>query len=164
MNETTTLPSRKKQLSEAVLGNGKPGRQKVKHIPENDSSEAHSRLILATIVAFRDGDFSVRLPADWTGMDAQIAEAFNQTIAKKEHILKEVTRLSATVGKEGRLRQRMSLPGAIGAWADGGGFHEYTHRRSCAAHDRNCANHRRSGQGRPRSVDGPGGGRAVAEG
>jgi methyl-accepting chemotaxis protein len=117
MNETTTLPSHKKQPSETVLGNGKPSRQKVKYIPEKDSSETHSRLILAMIVAFRDGDFSVRLPAGWTGMDAQIAEAFNQTIAKKEHILKEVTRLSTTVGKEGRLRERMSLPGAIGAWA-----------------------------------------------
>jgi HAMP domain-containing protein len=117
MNETSILPSRKKQPSEAVLVNGKPGRQKTRHIPSKDSSEAHSRLILATIVAFRDGDFSVRLPAGWTGMDAQIAEAFNQTIAQKEHILKEVTRLSATVGKEGRLRERMSLPGAVGAWA-----------------------------------------------
>ena len=29
----------------------------------------------------------------------------------------EITRLSATVGKEGRLRQRMSLPGAVGGWA-----------------------------------------------
>ena len=117
MNETTTLPPRKKQPSKALLGNGKPGRQNVRHIPSKDSSEAHSRLILATIVAFRDGDFSVRLPAGWAGMEAQIAEAFNQTIAKKEHILKEVTRLSATVGKEGRLRERMSLPGAVGAWA-----------------------------------------------
>ena len=75
MNDTTTLPSRKKQPPEAVLGNGQPGRQKVKHIPAKDSSEARSRLILATIVAFRDGDFSVRLPAGWTGLDAQIAEA-----------------------------------------------------------------------------------------
>lgn len=75
MNETTTLSSRKKRPSEAILGNGKPGRQKMKHIPSKDSSEAHSRLILATIVAFRDGDFSVRLPAGWTGVDAQIAEA-----------------------------------------------------------------------------------------
>ena len=29
----------------------------------------------------------------------------------------EVTRVSETVGKEGRLRQRMSMPGAIGGWA-----------------------------------------------
>ena len=82
-----------------------------------DTVEARSRQILAAITAFRDGDFSVRLPADWDGTDGRIAEAFNQTIGHEDHIAREVARLSVTVGKEGRLRQRMSLPGALGGWA-----------------------------------------------
>ena len=82
-----------------------------------ESAEARSRQILTAIVAFRDGDFSVRLPADWSGIDGRIAEAFNQTIAHEERIAREVRRLSVTVGKEGRLKQRMSLPGAVGDWA-----------------------------------------------
>ncbi len=117
MSETITPPARKKSRSEAGLDNGTPSKQKSWRAPTKDTSENRSRLILATIVAFREGDFSVRLPSNWTGVDAQIAEAFNQTIAQKEHIVHEVTRLSTTVGKEGRLRQRMSLPGALGAWA-----------------------------------------------
>ncbi len=68
-------------------------------------------------MAFRDGDFSARLPADWPGIDGRIAEAFNQTIGREEIISREVRRLSVTVGKEGRLKQRMSLPGAVGDWA-----------------------------------------------
>src|SRR5271165_4693463 len=79
--------------------------------------EARSRQILKALVAFRDGDFSARLPADWPGIEGRIAEAFNQTIVREEIISREVRRLSATVGKEGRLKQRMSLPGAIGDWA-----------------------------------------------
>ena len=75
------------------------------------SAESRSRLILAAIVAFRDGDFSVRLPADWTGMDARIAEAFNQAIAHEDHISREVARLSVTVGKEGRLSSACRCPG-----------------------------------------------------
>ena len=46
--------------------------------------EERSRQILAAMLAFRDGDFSVRLPADWAGIDGRIAEAFNQTIAHDE--------------------------------------------------------------------------------
>ena len=84
--------------------------------PTADSS-ARSRLLLAAIISFRDGDFSRRLPSDWDGIAGQIATAFNQAIAHEHQILAEVTRLSATVGKEGRLRQRMSLPGALGGWA-----------------------------------------------
>jgi HAMP domain-containing protein/signal transduction histidine kinase/DNA-binding response OmpR family regulator len=87
-----------------------------KGMPE-DSAEARLRQVLKAFVAFRDGDFSVRLPADWPGIDGRIAEAFNQTIGREETITREVRRLSVTVGKEGRLKQRVSLPGALGDWA-----------------------------------------------
>ncbi|HEY9239261.1 MAG TPA: HAMP domain-containing protein [Burkholderiaceae bacterium] len=80
-------------------------------------AEARSRQILLALTAFRDGDFGVRLPADWAGTDGQIATAFNQTIAHEARIAAEVARLSASVGKEGRLKQRMSLPGSLGGWA-----------------------------------------------
>ncbi len=91
------------------------------HLPAGaqleESAEARSRQILKAFVAFRDGDFSARLPADWPGIDGRIAETFNQTIVREESITREVRRLSVTVGKEGRLKQRMSLPGAVGDWA-----------------------------------------------
>jgi HAMP domain-containing protein/signal transduction histidine kinase/CheY-like chemotaxis protein len=74
-------------------------------------------MLLAALTAFRDGDFSLRLPMDWPGTEGQIAEAFNKSIAHEDRISREVARLSVTVGKDGRLRQRMSLPGATGQWA-----------------------------------------------
>ncbi|MDZ4856849.1 MAG: hypothetical protein SGJ26_18680, partial [Nitrospirota bacterium] len=70
------------------------------------------------MTAFRDGVFVVRLPVDWSGMDGRIAETFNQTIAQKQRLSSEITRLSVTVGREGRLRQRISMPGAYGGWAE----------------------------------------------
>ena len=82
-----------------------------------DQAQADLRLLLAAMVAFRDGDFSVRLPTHWTGTAGRIAEAFNQTIAVEELISREVLHLNVTVGKEGRLKQRMSVPGALGGWA-----------------------------------------------
>ncbi len=74
-------------------------------------------MILAAMVAFRDGDFAVRLPTDWGQTDGGIAQAFNQAIAHENRIAQEVARLSVAVGKEGRLKQRMSVPGVIGGWA-----------------------------------------------
>ena len=141
-----------------------PPDRKAGHVPAKDSSEAHSRLILAKLVGFRDGDFSVRLPVGWGGTDGRIAEVFNQIATQEDRITKEVTRLSRVVGKEGRLRQRMSLPGAIGGWAAKVRFLEHAHRRSGATDDRSRAHHRRGGQGRSRAVDGAGGGRARAQG
>ena len=126
MNETTINQS-EKSPSVGTPDNGKPAelkagrKSKTEQVaaaqPAGDPVEARSRQLLVAMVAFRDGDFSVRMPTDWTGTDARIAEAFNQTISQKQRVSGEVARLSATVGKEGRLKQRMSLPGAIGGWA-----------------------------------------------
>ena len=83
----------------------------------NESAEARTRQLLTAIIAFRDGDFSARLPNDWIGLDGRLAEAFNQALSHEQHISTEVARLSETVGRDGRLKQRMSLPGALGGWA-----------------------------------------------
>ncbi len=81
------------------------------------AAEAQSRQILAALMAFSQGDFQTRLPATWTGTDGRIAEAFNQCISNAQRITQEAARLSTTVGKEGRLTQRIATPGAVGAWA-----------------------------------------------
>ena len=128
------------------------------------ATEARLRQMLSAMTSFRDGDFSVRLPADWAGTEGRIAEAFNQALAHDERISREVGRLSASVGKEGRLKQRMSLPGAIGGWAEQGRFAQHADRRPGAADHRDRAHDRRRRQGRPRPVDGAGGRRPPAQG
>ena len=83
---------------------------------ESQVRGGHLNQILAAMMAFRDGDFTVRLPVEWSGVDGRIAEVFNQTIAQEDRLFHEITRLSVTVGKEGRLKQRLSLPKEIGSW------------------------------------------------
>jgi hypothetical protein len=41
---------------------------------ERAAAELRQRQLLSAMTAFRDGDFSVRLPADWDGLDGRIAE------------------------------------------------------------------------------------------
>ena len=86
-------------------------------IPPQILPDDRSRQVLAALLAFSDGDFTTRLPTGWSGTEGRIAEAFNHTIANAARITDEAARLSATVGKEGRLSQRMSSPGAAGSWA-----------------------------------------------
>ncbi len=104
-------------------------KRKPKHVPtenvptevENGAAElveSQSRQLLTAIVAFRDGDFSKRLPDDWHGTFGLIADAFNQTISHEDRISRDIAKLSVTVGKEGRLGQRISLQGTKGGWVD----------------------------------------------
>jgi HAMP domain-containing protein/signal transduction histidine kinase/CheY-like chemotaxis protein len=118
MSETTLRPGRPASRSLGAVGNGKArSRWKRTLGPSSDSPEGRSQLLLSAMSAFRDGDFSYRLPSDWAGIEGQIAEAFNQSIAHEDRISREVARLSIAVGRDGHLKQRMSLPGAIGQWA-----------------------------------------------
>ncbi len=117
MNATTSSPARKKSPLTTARGNGAHTRPKPARGPAEDSADARARLILVAMAAYRDGDFTALLPTDWVGTDAQIAAAFNQTIAQTRRVTGEISRLSTTVGKEGRLKQRLSMPGAIGGWA-----------------------------------------------
>jgi methyl-accepting chemotaxis protein len=81
------------------------------------SLEERSRQIPGAMTALSVGDFKVRLPVNWAGTDGRVAEAFNQAISNAQRISLEPDRLRTAVGKEGKLSQRMSAPGAPGRWA-----------------------------------------------
>ncbi|MEJ7590312.1 MAG: HAMP domain-containing protein [Planctomycetaceae bacterium] len=117
MNEATSSTASVTSDPAVMPPNAQRKRSKATGVTPDESAEVRSRLILAAVVALRDGNFSARLPSDWTHLDAQIADAFNQAISQKQRISAEFARLSEIVGKDGRLKQRMSLPGAIGGWA-----------------------------------------------
>ena len=120
MKKPTITPS-ENPTPAAALVNGTSTRKAKPHgagkRQVEDSAEARSWALLAAVAAFRDGDFSVRLPADWAGTEGRIAEAFNQALGYEDRIAQEVARLSVSVGKDGRLQQRMTVPGAAGGWA-----------------------------------------------
>src|SRR5262249_47687932 len=77
-----------------------------------------SRQLLQVLLAYKAGDFSVRLPADWTGVPGKIADAFNEIAEFNQRLGSETTRVSRAVGKEGKLKQRLHVPGAKGDWAN----------------------------------------------
>jgi heme oxygenase len=117
MSATTTPSVAEKSPLAAVRADGTHTLLQPASVPAEDALQARSRLILAAMVAFRDGDFTVRLPRDWAGNDRLMAEAFNQAISHQERIAHEVARLSVPLGPDGQLAPRMTLPGAAGGWA-----------------------------------------------
>lgn len=112
----------------------------------DELTENRSLQVLAAMMAFSAGDFRARLPTDWSGVDGRIAEAFNRTIGNAARITDEAARLSTTVGKEGRLSQRMAA--RRGRWLGRAGrFAQHADRRPGAADHRHRPHHRRRGQG-----------------
>src|SRR5512144_921297 len=85
------------QLAEPLKGNG-----------HGASFERH---LLTTLTRFKDGDFSTRMPSELTGIEGKIADAFNDLLSVSERRAAEIARVCRTVGKEGKLKERMRVPG-----------------------------------------------------
>src|SRR5512144_1511258 len=63
------------------------------------------RHVLASLRAFKKGDYSVRLPGDLYGLDGEIACAFNDIVDLNESITHEYARIRDVVGKGGQITQ-----------------------------------------------------------
>jgi HAMP domain-containing protein/CheY-like chemotaxis protein/signal transduction histidine kinase len=82
--------------------------------PENEPLRA----LLAAMRSVRNGDFSVRLPADWDGLPGKLADTFNDIVLANCRLAEELDQVSQRVGTEGKTRQRITPSARPGAWAE----------------------------------------------
>src|SRR5437660_348845 len=85
---------------------------------QSNGSEFDTRRLLAALMAFKHGDFSARLPDDWTGIAGKIADTFNDVIRTNQRMTQELERIVRVVGREGRITQRASLRDVSESWGD----------------------------------------------
>src|SRR5688572_13984741 len=74
--------------------------------------------LLKALRAFRRGDFGVRMPLNLSGLDGEIAQAFNEVVEMNEALVSEISRVGDQVGREGQISQRVALAGATGGWGE----------------------------------------------
>ncbi|HWA71003.1 MAG TPA: HAMP domain-containing protein [Polyangiaceae bacterium] len=84
----------------------------------SEIERAFSSQLLSAVLRFKDGDFTAQLPPDLPGIEGKIADAFNDVFAVSARRASEIARVCRVVGKEGKLKQRMDVPGAVGGWAE----------------------------------------------
>ena len=75
-------------------------------------------VILQVIARVKEGDFTVRMPLDWTGVPGKVADGLNDVIIANQFLERELARMSDLVGTEGQLSQRASLVGQTAAWSE----------------------------------------------
>src|ERR1700729_4124549 len=90
----------------------------IESVRTRKAKELDKTTLLAALLAFKGGDFSVRLPIGFEGMDGKIADVFNEVIERNERMSKELERLSRVVGKEGKISQRAEMGEVTGAWKE----------------------------------------------
>src|SRR6266480_3880235 len=85
---------------------------------QSNGNELDNGQLLAALMAFKRGDFSARLPEDWTGVPGKIADTFNAVIEANQRMTRELERIGRVVGKEGRIAQRASIGEVTNSWSD----------------------------------------------
>src|SRR5688500_4068042 len=130
-SKTNTTRSSRQDVAAAVpkTKNGKITSQKKKPkiISDADNEVAQrqlsehldSRELLHVLTQVKNGKFSVRMPIDQVGLSGKICDTLNEIISLNEKMMMEFTRAGNTIGKQGKLNQRIELPNARGSWRTG---------------------------------------------
>ncbi|MBI2307467.1 MAG: HAMP domain-containing protein, partial [Rhodocyclales bacterium] len=80
------------------------------------SDPLDTTLLLATLNAYKNGDFTARMPGDWTGVSGKIADTVNEMIEAAAGTVDEFERVARVVGKQGKISERVELPAMKGGW------------------------------------------------
>ena len=90
--------------------------------PPPGRSRCHTldlRELLRALQRVRDGDFSVRLPGDWTGLDGKIADTFNEIVAANaEMAARARARRRRSSASRARPASASSSAARSGAWGE----------------------------------------------
>ncbi|MGO4213953.1 HAMP domain-containing protein, partial [Terriglobus sp. YAF25] len=87
-------------------------------LPAADRSQFDIAIVLDALRRMRDGDFSVRLPNHWTGVEGKVADSFNDIVSANQQMAGELKRVGQVVGKEGRTRERSCFQERRGSWGE----------------------------------------------
>ena len=84
----------------------------------NSLSDLEAQALLQALIAIKRGDFSVRLPQEWTGLSGKFAVTVNELIDQLSAFTTEVTRVAREVGTEGKLGGQAKVKDVSGTWKD----------------------------------------------
>ena len=74
-------------------------------MPPTQSVDANA--LLSFLEQVKRGDFTARMPLDWTGVAGKVADGLNDVIIANQTLCAELARVSELVGKQGKLSQRI---------------------------------------------------------
>ncbi|HYF33529.1 MAG TPA: HAMP domain-containing protein, partial [Chitinophagaceae bacterium] len=100
----------------------KPVKQVFKTVAPANGSHADGldgSQLLHILNEVKNGNFSVRMPIDQVGLNGKICDTLNEIISLNEKMMQEFTRAGNTIGKQGKLTERIQVPVAKGSWSTG---------------------------------------------
>jgi HAMP domain-containing protein len=129
MSKTTAAKHVKPQEETDVLA--PPKAKKGKKVSPNGNGKTHQngngrdvdvidvKQLLRVLTEVKNGNFTVRMPQDEVGLAGKVCDTLNEIITLNEKMMLEFSLAGNTIGKKGKLSQRIEVPSTRGAWRDG---------------------------------------------
>ncbi len=112
-----TSGSRSKKASRTVATK----KEKLLPVENSDmvSEVLNSAQLLDILMEVKNGNFNVKMPSDRSGINGKICDTLNDIIGINKKLTQEFIKAQKSIGKEGKLNQRISLVGVQGDWSTG---------------------------------------------
>src|ERR1700709_1193135 len=81
-----------------------------------DVDTVYVKVLLSVLANVKAGDFTARMPLEWTGVAGKVADGLNDVIIANEAFGAELARGSQVFGKQRRLSQR-GVRGGTQGWS-----------------------------------------------
>ncbi|MGB7002607.1 MAG: methyl-accepting chemotaxis protein [Halobacteriota archaeon] len=85
---------------------------------EEEYRERQLRRLIETMDAFKNGDFTIRLPKERYDIYSELADSYNKMAEMVGGVTTEMSRVAKVAGTDGKLTERASVPGVAGSWKD----------------------------------------------
>jgi signal transduction histidine kinase/DNA-binding response OmpR family regulator/HAMP domain-containing protein len=85
--------------------------------PAEPDELVDAKVLLNVLAKVKGGDFTARMPLEWTGVAGKVADGLNDVIIANQALGAELARVSQVVGKQGQLSHRMVLGGWTQGWS-----------------------------------------------
>src|SRR5688572_3777950 len=82
------------------------------------SHEEFMKQLVVALDAVKDGDFTMHLPSNWTGLEGKVADSLNSIATRMQRFNHGLLRLRRHVGEEGKISERLPIGDAVGSWAE----------------------------------------------
>ncbi len=117
--QTGKNPTRRKNPPAESNGTALSSRQRSNStrrpsIEQEDSSLLNDKELLRILLQVRNGNFAVRMPIGEVGVKGRVFDTLNEIISLNEQMMLEFTKAGNTIGKQGKLTQRIEVPNAKG--------------------------------------------------
>ncbi|MCW3105393.1 MAG: response regulator [Bacteroidetes bacterium] len=102
------------------IKNGKADAKAATRIVISESADTlDAAELLFILTEIKRGNFEVKMPINKIGISGKVCDTLNEIISNNKRLIKEFTKAQVTIGKEGKLNQRIVLNDAQGEWKTG---------------------------------------------